>query len=929
MNSKQQNERCQQHGAGAKQYSLSASGICAALILAGAACFGFVADAAAVETPQFQSGDRWCVLGDSITHGGRYHELIELFYLTRYPTRTVDVINCGIAGDSATGALKRLNWDCLQAKPTTVSVMLGMNDVGGDFPKNGALNPDQEQKRAQRAAAYEKAMRSLTSALMASGAKVVLIRPSIYDDTAVLPRENNCGRGAALAGYGQIVQRIADDLKLPAIDFNSPMAAIDAEQQKRDPKFTIVGPDRVHPGAPGHFVMAFEFLKAQRVPGAVSRIAIDAAAGRATASENCEVSDLRKDVDEISFTALERALPFPVGEQAAPALSFVPFERELNQEILAVRGLADGVYELSIDAKPVHVATNAEFADGVNLAKEQSTPQYQQAVAVETALRKKWAAAGKQRTIAYIEHTALSDLPRPLDPTQVPAKLAAQLASARGKSWEGYVAGQQKEYLKLKPMESELPRQMQEALAAARVAAQPKAHRFKLHRIGAAESREQRDSRMAWWREARFGLFVHWGLYSGLAGTWDGKPAGTSGGMEWIENIVKADTDTYAKAAIPLFKPKPGFAAQWARLAKEAGCRYLVFTTKHHEGFALHDSKLSDFDAGSVLGRDLVKEIVGACRAEGLRIGFYHSVIDWHHSQYEYARSKQLPHPLSGKPYPNGRRDHSKYLDYLFGEVNELVSNYGPVDVLWWDYSALDFQGQEAWRAFDLMKLVRGKQPGIVMNNRLFRSVEAGWTSMGVEGYGSHMDWVYGDFITPEQHIPATGMPGVDWESCMTLNTTWGYSEHDHAWKSDETLIRNLIDIASKGGNYLLNIGPKGDGSVPEESVKSLLAMGAWMKVNGEAIYGTSASPFDKLTWGRCTQKRLPGGNTRLYFHVFDWPQHGELVLPALPGKALKVTLLANGADLPLTKTASQTVISLPAEPVDKIASVIALELAK
>ena len=440
------------------------------------------------------------------------------------------------------------------------------------------------------------------------------------------------------------------------------------------------------------------------------------------------------------------------------------------------------------------------------------------------------------------------------------------------------------------------------------------------------ETPAQRNERLAWWREARFGMFVHWGLYSGLAGTWDGKPVGKKGGMEWIQKLVKADTDTYAKAAIPLFKPRSGFAVEWARLAKEAGCRYLVFTTKHHEGFALHDSKVSEFDAGSVLHRDLVKEIVEACRAEGLKVGFYHSVIDWHHDQYEYARSKQLPHPLRGTPYPNGSRDHSKYVDYLFGEVNELVSNYGPVDVLWWDYSALDFQGQEAWRAFDLMKLVRSKQPNIIMNNRLFRSVDAGWTGMGTEGYARHINPIYGDFITPEQHIPDTGMPGMDWETCMTLNTTWGYSDHDHAWKTDETLIRNLIDIASKGGNYLLNIGPKGDGTVPNESVNSLKAIGAWMKGNGEAIYGTTASPFEKLAWGRCTQKALPGGNTRLYLHVFDWPGDGKLVLPSLAIKPLKASLLGSGENLAVAEANKSITVSVPTSAPNKIATVIVLD---
>ena len=443
----------------------------------------------------------------------------------------------------------------------------------------------------------------------------------------------------------------------------------------------------------------------------------------------------------------------------------------------------------------------------------------------------------------------------------------------------------------------------------------------------AEETKEQHDARMSWWREARFGMFVHWGLYSGLAGTWEGKPVGTKGGMEWIQQRVKADTDTYAKAAIPLFKPRPGFARAWARLAKEAGCRYLVFTTKHHEGFALHDSKIGEYNAGAVLHRDLVKEIVEAARAEGLRVGFYHSVIDWHHDQYAYAKSKQLPHPLKGQPYPNGERTHSKYVDYLHAQVKELVSNYGTVDVLWWDYSAQDFQGDEAWRATELMSLVRAQQPGIVMNNRLFRTREAGWASMGTEGFLPQLDPKYGDFVTPEQHIPATGMPGVDWETCMTLNTTWGYSEHDHAWKSDETLIRNLVDIASKGGNYLLNIGPKGDGSVPAESVASLKAIGAWMKVNQASIYGTTASPFAALDWGRCT-KKVTGDETTLYLHVFNWPQDGKLIVPGLRSPISSATLLATGAALETKSNADSQTITLPAKAPSPISSTIVVKVA-
>lgn len=430
------------------------------------------------------------------------------------------------------------------------------------------------------------------------------------------------------------------------------------------------------------------------------------------------------------------------------------------------------------------------------------------------------------------------------------------------------------------------------------------------------ETDAQRDERMGWWREARFGMFVHWGLYSGLAGTWDGKSVG-GGGVEWIQQRVGVDTLTYEKVAKPKFVPKPGFAKQWAKLAKEAGCKYVVFTTKHHEGFALHDSKVSTYDAKDFLDRDLVKEIVDALHAEGLKVGFYHSVIDWHHPQYDFKAAQKLPYPAhAAKAAAGEKREHGEYIKYLHSQAEELVSNYGKVDVIWWDYSSTEFDGDKAWGAAELIKKVRAKQPGIIMNNRLYRRPEAGFSGMQMTDVTTQMDSRYGDFVTPEQHIPEKGFGKTDWETCMTMNGTWGFSEHDHAWKSTENLVRNLIDIASKGGNYLLNVGPTGDGSIPKESVERMQEMGAWMKKNGAAIYGTTASPIGKAPFdGRITKK----GDT-LYLHVFSRPADGKIKLPL---KATTATLLDGGAKVELTHDGDATTFILPEKLSDPIATVI------
>lgn len=428
------------------------------------------------------------------------------------------------------------------------------------------------------------------------------------------------------------------------------------------------------------------------------------------------------------------------------------------------------------------------------------------------------------------------------------------------------------------------------------------------------ETTEQRDARMEWWREARFGMFVHWGLYSIPAGEWNGKKF-KQGGVEWIQKKANISAEVYEKRLIPKFKPKAGFAEEWAATAKMAGCKYLVFTSKHHEGFSLHDSQYTTFDAKDASGRDLFKEIVDATKAEGLKVGAYHSVIDWHH-----------PHAYAGFGLPtikgvtNEGRDNSIYVEYLHRQVEEIMSGYGPIDIVWWDFSKPDCQG-ESWRAKELIEMVRKYQPQILMNDRLFSTAHGFMNKK--ESPLKAWNPSRGDFTTPEQHIPATGVEGVDWETCMTMNTTWGYNQYDHKWKPTKKLIQNLIDIVSKGGNYLLNVGPKADGTIPQESIERMQAIGQWMNINGEAIYGTQASPHPRPNWGRYTSKA-----DQLYAHVFQWPENAKLVIPKADRKISKVYLLADKEKraLPVQSDETGVTIHLPTEAPDSIASVIVIE---
>lgn len=423
-----------------------------------------------------------------------------------------------------------------------------------------------------------------------------------------------------------------------------------------------------------------------------------------------------------------------------------------------------------------------------------------------------------------------------------------------------------------------------------------------------SEGKEQRDARMRWWRDARFGLFIHWGLYAIPAGAWGEK---THYG-EWILDHARIPLDQYETLRTQ-FNPVRFNADAWASLAAEAGCRYVVITTKHHDGFCLFDSAHTEWDVMSTpFRRDILKELADACRRSGLRIGWYYSIMDWHHPDY-----------LPRRPWEDrsaAGSDYGRYVSYLHNQLRELLTNYGTIDVVWFDG-----QWEGTWTSthgIETALLIRKLQPAVILNSRVAKF-------SGFYGFDPRMAGIV-DYGTPEQEIPTVAPAETDWETCMTMNGHWGYNALDKNFKTASELIHKLADIASKGGNFLLNVGPDANGEIPPESVERLREIGAWMRRHGDAIYATQADPGIRPGWGRCTRKDLPGGKTRLFLHVLDWPTDGWLRIERLMNERVTACyLLADSSRQPLeTHFATGTrIIQLPAQMLDPMNTVVVLEL--
>lgn len=385
----------------------------------------------------------------------------------------------------------------------------------------------------------------------------------------------------------------------------------------------------------------------------------------------------------------------------------------------------------------------------------------------------------------------------------------------------------------------------------------------------------KQNEKLSWWTESRYGMSLHFGLYS-LAGR-----------GEWVvarEQLSEAEYQEY----FDRFDPDPDWAIQWAKLAKRAGAKYGVLTTKHHDGFCLFDSKLTQFSSKyTPAKRDLVREWVDAMRAEGLKIGLYYSLIDWHHPDFPAWQDRQ--HPLRHDPSSEGRDekgDWSRYLEYMHGQLIELCTNYGQIDNLVVDFSYWDYTG-EKWGATEIQNKLRELQPNMIFNDRWGREARQRLPRASYAG----------DYEQTEQNIPQECLRDDDgneipWEGWFTLTNAWSYSSTDNLWKSPATIIRTLINCVSKNGNLLINVCPDGKGRVPEKAIQTMEEVGDWVRINGDAIYGAGAADFPKPEWGRYTQK----GDT-LYAHITDQPI-GNISLRGLRGRVRDGRLVATDTDV-------------------------------
>lgn len=391
-----------------------------------------------------------------------------------------------------------------------------------------------------------------------------------------------------------------------------------------------------------------------------------------------------------------------------------------------------------------------------------------------------------------------------------------------------------------------------------------------------------RSPRTEWFLQARFGMFIHWGLYAIAA-----KDC-------WVRSLERLSVEDY-RPYFDEFHPRHFDPKAWARAAAKAGMKYAVLTAKHHDGFCLFDSKLTAYKSTNTPARtDIVRQFLEAFRGEGLKVGLYYSLIDWHHEDYPAYGDRF--HPMrDNEQYRRNPDNFHRYVAYMHGQIRELLTNYGRLDIMWFDFSYDDMKA-EKWKAAELMRMIRSLQPHVIIDNRLEGSGEEGGSI-----FTNNPSPCAGDFASPEQMIPPDALTDeegrpIPWESCNTMNNSWGFTATDTLYKSPKTVIRMLVECVSKNGNLLLNVGPNANGEIPRPSLDILEAVGEWLRLNGGSIYGCGKSDWPKPEWGRFTQN-----GKRLYAHILE-QNVGPIPLAGMAGKIGKARLLSDGSEVPVSR---------------------------
>lgn len=782
-------------------------------LLSGVVCLGTALSTAMVRAEPYRDGDTVVFLGDSITHGGSYHTYVTAYYRTRFPGRTIRFVNSGIGGDSASGAMRRIAEDVTEYAPTHVVFHFGMNDIGRD--SYGAMSDAASLKARESAqASYRANFGRLVSAVRRenAGAAFTYMTPTPYDDRLVddgAP-EPLVGCNAGLSLMAGFVLSAAEKDNVLAVNCYSSLENCLVRTRRKIPSFRLTRLDRVHPESVGHSLMAWEFLKAQHVPAVVSAVSVDAVSLRAEA-DNATVGEVAADGGGLSFSVLAKALPFPVPTLARGFLSEFEVEKSLNDERLCVTGLDAGTdYRLTIDGEEVGTYRGVQLEKGVGLGFNERTPQCRQAQRVLRELEK---LAGRERVLRN-HHSARWYFGARGAPVDDMEAFGAWMKDFKGDAWSGYFGKFVPGYLSYWPNCRAEREKLWEDQQKAMELAKPCVRRYVLSPVCPLTTDARRLEARKAFSALKFGIFIHWGIYASFAQG------------EWYLEHAGLNEPEYAKAARS-FNPQKFDARIWVKAFKAAGAKYVVFTTRHHDGFSMFDTKATDYDIvdATPFGQDVVKELADACRKEGLKLGFYYSLMDWHRPDYPTGREKQARASVA-----KGQEDYNSYFAFMKAQLTELLSNYGDVLCVWldgeWDHDKDDSNSKGLpvppldWRFDELYEHIHALQPKCLILNNHHHAMRDG---EDIQAFERDAPGENKAGLSPGQKVQHE----FPLETCDTMsNGAWGYQVGVTEYKSVEELRGLLRSVNEKGANLLLNIGPQPDGLLPEQALERLSQMG-------------------------------------------------------------------------------------------------------